>query len=106
MKLNLNATNRNTLTAIVIVFCLLSLLMSIPKRKKSYYQPRPINVELADEGEGSIFDLKYNLDCVAGVPDAGYYAKTSGPGGICGDQKFVKEQADAKIVGGIGGSLI
>lgn len=106
MKLNLNATNRNTLTAIVIVFCLLSVLMTLSPRAKSYYQPRPINIEIAEEDDGSIFDLKYDIDCVPGVPDAGYYTKTSGPGGICDDQKFVKEQADAKIIGGIGGSLI
>ncbi len=106
MKLNLNTTNRNVLTAIVIVFCLLSLLMTLSPRARSYYQPRPINLELAEDGEGSIFDLEHKIDCVPGVPDAGYYSKTSGPGGICGDQKFVKAQADAKIVGGIGGSLI
>ena len=106
MKLNLNATNRNTLTAIVIVFCLLSVLMTLSPRAKSYYQPRPINIELSEDGEESIFDLKYDIDCVPGVPEAGYYAKTSGPGGICGDQAFVRKSADAKIIGGIGGSLI
>jgi hypothetical protein len=101
----LNATNRTTLTAIVVVFCLLSVIMSIPTRR-SQYQPRPINLEAPVVEVGSIFDLKNSIECVPGSPQSAYYTKSLTPGGICGDQAFVRQSADAKIIGGIGGSLI
>ena len=105
--MKLNATNRNTLTAIVIVFCLLSVLVTFAgARVRSEYQPRPINIETSEEGEASLFDLPHTIDCVPGSKQSAYYTKSLSPGGICGDQKWVKDQADAKIVGGIGGSLI
>jgi len=106
MKLNLNATNRNTLAAIVIVFCLLSVMMALSPRSRSYYQPRPINLETEGAETGSIFDLEHKIECVPGSPESAYYTKSLTPGGICGDQEFVKKSADAKIIGGIGGSLI
>lgn len=104
--MNLNATNRNTLTAIAVVFCLLCVLMTMSGRR-SEYQPRPINLE-TDEAvmPTSIFDLEHKIDCVPGSPQSAYYTKSLTPGGICGDQEFVRRQADAKIIGGIGGSLI
>jgi hypothetical protein len=105
--MKLNATNRNTLTAIVIVFCLLSVLMTfVGARVRSEYQPRPINIETSEEGEASIFDLEHSIDCVPGSKKSAYYTKSLSPGGICGDQAFVRKSADAKIIGGIGGSLI
>ena len=106
MKLNLNTTNRNTLTAIVILFCLLSVVMALSPRARSYYQPRPLNLRTEDDAPTSIFDLEHKIECVPGSPESAYYTKSLTPGGICGDQAFVKRSADAKIVGGIGGSLI
>ena len=104
--MKLNATNRNTLTAIVIVFCLLSVIVTFAG-VRSGYQPRPINIEPAPEGAAeSIFDLEHKIECVPGSKDSAYYTKSLSPGGICGDQAFVRRSADAKIVGGIGGSLI
>lgn len=102
----LNATNKNTLTAIVIVFCLLSLIMSLStvQTKRSTYKPRPITIETKEPS--SIFDLPYSVDCTPGYPQSAYYTKSLTPGGICDDQKWVKQQADAVIVDGIGGSLI
>jgi len=103
----LNATNRTTLTAIVVVFCLLSVLATFAgARVRSDYQPRPINLEVSPVEEGSIFDLKTSIECVPGSPQSAYYTKSLTPGGICGDQAFVRKSADAKIIGGIGGSLI
>jgi hypothetical protein len=105
--MNFNATNRNTLTAIAVVFCTLSVLMSLrPRNNKSYYQPRPINVETDVSEEGSLFDLEHKIECVPGSAQSAYYTKSLTPGGICGDQEFIKKRADAKIIGGIGGSLI
>ena len=105
--MKLNATNRNTLKAITFVCALLSALMVLFPRKRSGYQPSPINLEVAPEGAvGSIFDLEHTIECVPGSEKSAYYTKSLTPGGICGDQEFVKKSADAKIIGGIGGSLI
>jgi hypothetical protein len=57
--------------------------------------------------EGSIFDLPYKLSCVPGPQaDASAYTLGLSPGGICGAQKFVADQADYTIDDGIGGSLL
>ena len=104
--MKLNATNRNTLKAIAVVFLLLCVLMMLSPRR-SMYQPRPVNLETSEEaGATSIFDLEHKIECVPGSPESAYYTKSLTPGGICGDQKFVKDSADAKIIGGLGGSLI
>ena len=101
----LNSTNRNTLKAIGVVFLLLCVIVMLtPTRMR--YQPRPIELETETPEIGSIFDLEHKLECVPGSPQSSYYTKTLSPGGICGDQAFVRSQADVKIVGGIGGSLI
>lgn len=103
----LNSTNRNTLKAIAIVFLLLCVIVMLSPTRVNY-QPRPINLETEKDGElvGSLFDLEHKIECVPGSPQSAYYTKSMTPGGICGDQEFVRRQADAKIVGGIGGSLI
>ena len=104
--MKLNATNRTTLKAIAVVFLLLCVLMMMRPRR-SMYQPRPINLETSEEnGVDSIFDLEHRIECVPGSPESAYYTKSMAPGGICGDQKFVRDSADAKILGGIGGSSI
>jgi hypothetical protein len=104
--MKLNATNRNTLKAIAVVFLLLCTIMMLSPRK-SMYQPRPINIEVSEEAAAaSIFDLEHKIECVPGSTESAYYTKSLTPGGICGDQKFVKDSADAKIIGGIGGTLI
>jgi hypothetical protein len=104
--MKLNATNRNTIKAIAVVFLLLCAIMMLSPRK-SMYQPRPINLETSeDTSVSSIFDLEHKIECVPGSTESAYYTKSLTPGGICGDQKFVKASADAKIIGGIGGSLI
>lgn len=105
--MKLNATNRNTIKAIALICALLSALMVMFPRRRSGYQPRPINLEVAPEGAvESIFDLEHKIECVPGSKESAYYTKSLTPGGICGDQDFVKKSADAKIIGGIGGSLI
>ena len=104
--MKLNATNRNTLKAIALICALLSALMVMFPQRRSGYQPRPINVETDVSEEGSLFDLEHKIECVPGSAQSAYYTKSLTPGGICGDQEFIKKRADAKIIGGIGGSLI
>jgi hypothetical protein len=96
-------------TSVVIFVALMALAYFLRKgyNKRSPYElsPEPIKV---DGKDGSIFSLPYDLKCVPGPSaTAAYYTKDLTPGGICGDQDFVRSQAeDYKIVDGIGGSLL
>ena len=79
--MKLNATNRNTLKAIAVVFLLLCTIMMLSPRRTSTYQPRPINLETSEEaGVGSIFDLEHKIECVPGSPESAYYTKSLTPG--------------------------
>ena len=101
--LNLNRANRNalmTIVALVVVIFLLGMLKNTSK-----YQPRPIAI--AAVNEKSIFDLEHRLECAPGHTSEGStYTKSLTPGGVCGAEKLVAEQAGYTIEEGIGGSLI
>ena len=104
MKLN----NKQS-TSIVIFVAALALAYFLVRgcSKRSAYKlaPEPIKITSKD---GDIFSLPYDIKCVPGPnASAAYYTKDLTPGGICGDQDFVRSQAeDYKIVDGIGGSLL
>jgi hypothetical protein len=101
--LNLNRANRNaiiTIVALIAVIFLLGFTKNISK-----YQPRPIVIKAVNEK--SIFDLENRLDCAPGHTSEGTtYTKSLTPGGLCGSEKLVAEQAGYSIEEGIGGSLI
>ena len=101
--LNLNRANRNalmTIVALVVVIFLLGMLKNTSK-----YQPRPITIKAINEE--SIFGLEHNLECAPGHTSKGStYTKSLTPGGVCGAEKLVAEQAGYTIEDGIGGSLI
>lgn len=101
--LNLNRANRNaimSIVALVVVIFLLGFTKDI-----SNYQPRPIVIKAVNEK--SIFDLENRLDCAPGHTSEGTtYTKSLTPGGLCGSEKLVAEQAGYSIEEGIGGSLI
>jgi hypothetical protein len=101
--LNLNRANRNalmTIVALVVVIFLLGMLKNTSK-----YQPRPIAITAINEK--SIFDLEHRLECAPGHTSEGStYTKSLTPGGVCGAEKLVAEQAGYTIEEGIGGSLI
>ena len=64
---------------------------------------------MALSGPDSIFGLKNKLGCVAGGfnPNSSFYSKDLTPGGICGDNDWIRnQQRDFEIKGGIGGSLL
>ena len=61
---------------------------------------------IVPKNEQSIFDLPYNMDCVPGGVNGSAYTKDLTPGGICGAQAMVQQQADYGISGGIGGPLM
>lgn len=65
--------------------------------------------DAASKGPSSIFGLKNSLGCQPSGynPDSAYYSKSLTPGGLCGDEDFVRnQQRDYTIEGGIGGSLL
>ncbi len=100
--------NKNVrLFLIVAISVFIGMLLG---RKTSMgYALRPIGVtvDAAPGSEGSLFDRPNKIECVPGPQaDAAYYSKDLTPGGICGDQAYVSANADYKITGGIGGSLL
>lgn len=103
--LALNRVNRNALTMIAILLAVISALAAFKSSTVSKYQPRPITTKTVSDQ--SIFDLPVNLDCTAGSGKKDSpYSKGLTPGGVCGAQKLVSDQAGYEIVDGIGGSLI
>ena len=101
--INLNRANRNAIMSIVALIVVIFLLGAL--KNTSRYQPRPITI--AAVNEESIFDLEHKLECAPGHTSQGStYTKSLTPGGVCGAEKLVAEQAGYSIDEGIGGSLI
>ncbi len=99
----LNRANRNSLISIFTLVAVIFVLGIFKTTSK--YQPRPIVVKTVNEK--SIFDLEDRIECVPGHTSEGSaYTKSLTPGGLCGAQKLVSEQAGYEIEDGIGGSLI
>ncbi len=97
-------SNKN-ISYLIVIFAVVALLVMAVRTSKYHLSPSPISV--SGVKDGSIFDLPYKLSCVPG-PQAGASAYTLGlsPGGICGAQEFVADQADYTIESGIGDSLL
>ena len=103
-KLNFNRSDRNALMAIATLMTLIFVL-SMMSVKTAKYQPRPITI--TPVSEESLFDLKPDVECVAGGGKKGSpYSVGLTPGGLCGAQKLVSAHAGYEIADGIGGSLI
>jgi hypothetical protein len=100
---NLNRANRN---ALISIFSLIAVIFVLGIFKTtSKYQPRPIIIKAINEK--SLFDLDHRVECAPGHTSEGSpYTKSLTPGGLCGAQKLVSEQAGYEIEDGIGGSLI
>ena len=101
--INLNRANRNAIMSIVALIVVIFLLGAM--KNTSRYQPRPITI--AAVSEESIFNLEHKLECAPGHTSQGStYTKSLTPGGVCGAEKLVADQAGYSIEDGIGGSLI
>ena len=100
---NLNRANRN---ALISIFSLIAVIFVLGIfRSTSKYQPRPIVIKALNEE--SIFNLEHRVECAPGHTSEGStYTKSLTPGGVCGAEKLVSEQAGYEIEDGIGGSLI
>jgi len=101
--IKLNRANRNAIMSIVALIVVIFLLGAM--KNTSRYQPRPITI--AAVSEESIFNLEHKLECAPGHTSEGStYTKSLTPGGVCGAEKLVADQAGYSIEDGIGGSLI
>ena len=90
---------------IYAVLVLIILVLIVKRVQKSGYAP--ITIQSQGDENSSIFDLKNDLSCVPGPQEgAAAYTKSLTPGGLCGDQKWVAEQANYTITDGIGSSLL
>ena len=101
--INLNRANRNAIMSILALIALIFVLGALKNTSK--YQPRPITIKAISEE--SLFGLEHRLECAPGHTSEGSpYTMGLTPGGICGAQELVSEQAGYEIEDGIGGSLI
>ncbi len=84
--MKLNATNTNTIRAIVIVIVLLCVLAML---RTSGYQGKEVEIETVNTG--SLFDIPSTEECLS----TAYYSDSKG--GVCDGQKLVREQASYKM---------
>ena len=93
--------NRNTL---LVILSVVAIGFLVRRTVLSCYQPRPIEIEPVNEQ--SIHELEHDIKCTPGRVDCSTYTKALTPGGLCGSEQVVRDQANYAIVDGIGGSLI
>jgi hypothetical protein len=79
------------------------VITALLKRSSGY---APIGAQYINTTD--IKNLDHSLACVVGPGESsGYYSKGLTPGGLCGDQKLIREQMRGyKILSGVGGSLL
>ena len=98
----MNQTTKQMLRWIVILFVAAVLIQMF--KGTSRYALQEISIK--EKNSQSLAGLPYSLECVPGEKNGSPYTKDLTPGGVCGIQKVVSDQADYEIVGGIGGPII
>jgi hypothetical protein len=99
-------------TKIVMIALLLLILYQVTMGRSVSRMGADLDTvqgSMAASGPSSIFGLKNKLSCVAGGfnPNSSWYSKDLTPGGLCGDNDWIRnQQRDFEIKGGIGGSLL
>ena len=95
------------LLSIALGLLVLLMFMNCGAKRSTYVLSPQLIKTSSPATSDSIFDLKYDLSCVPGPQSTGsYYTKDLTPGGLCGAAEWVAQQADYKILDGIGGSLL
>ena len=95
------------LLSIALGLLVLLMFMNCGAKRSTYVLSPKMIMTSEPVKPDSIFDLKYDLSCVPGPQStADYYTKDLTPGGFCGASEWVAQQADYKILDGIGGSLL
>lgn len=90
--IKLNNTNRRALTWIAVLIIAILVLGAV----SSGYVGAPIVIK--QDLEGSFWDLKQDVECTPGHPKGGAYSRGGVPGGLCGDQEWVRKSATYEIV--------
>lgn len=98
-------------TKIVMIALLLLILYQVTFGGSRSYMRDLVTTQgdAAASGPKSIFGLKGSLACQPSGynKDSSYYTKSLTPGGLCGDEDYVRnQQRDYEIDSGIGGSLL
>lgn len=94
----MNQTTKQILRWIVILF-VIAVLIQMFKGTSKYVLHE---IAIKEKNTQSLAGLPYTLECVPGEKNGSPYTKDLTPGGVCGIQKVVADQADYEIVGGIG----
>jgi hypothetical protein len=105
MAKNVSPGLLNLALALFVIF----MFMNCGSKRSTYVlEPRVLTISEPKTAVKSIFDLKQDITCVPGPSeDAAYYTVGLNAVGVCGDQRFVAEQAEGyTILDGIGGSLL
>jgi hypothetical protein len=90
--IKLNNTNRRALTWIAVLIIAILVLGTM----SSGYVGAPIVIK--QDLEGSFWDLKQDLACTPGHVKGAAYSRGGVPGGLCGDQQWVRQSATYEIV--------
>jgi hypothetical protein len=100
--------NRQKATSVVAFVIFLLLVRWMLKGRVGMYSLQPVDLAASYTNTQDINALDNSLACVVGPGESsGYYSRGLTPGGLCGDQKLIREQMRGyKILGGVGGGLL
>jgi hypothetical protein len=100
--------DRRKMTAIAVAIILLLALRWMMKGRVGRYSLQPVPLMATYTNTQDINALPNELSCVVGPGESsGYYSRGLTPGGLCGDQKMIREQMRGyRILGGVGGGLL
>lgn len=112
--MSLYKVSKITTNALIIGFLIVIIVMLSRQGRSSAssgFAAAPLATEAtgkAASGPQSIFDIRPDLACTPGPGEnASWYSNGLTPGGLCGDNDFVRGQLrDYSIADGIGGSLL
>jgi hypothetical protein len=77
-------------TIILVLVALIFVKLFFPRLVSGFAE---INIQGTGQEPSDFWKLKDSLTCVPGPSkDSAYYSSSEGPGGICGDGKFVNQQ--------------
>lgn len=100
--------DRRKATIIAGILVLFLAIRWMMKGRVGMYNLQPIDLGATYTNTQDINALPNDLSCVVGPGESsGYYSRGLTPGGLCGDQKLIREQMRGyKILAGVGGGLL
>lgn len=106
MALSNMVSHAQTGVILGLVAFLVFMMFASRRNSSGYLSPVSINAKYTNTQDFS--SLPNNLSCVVGPGESsGYYSRGLTPGGLCGDQKLIREQMRGyQILSGVGGGLL